>query len=92
VSGCEDQPSRDWPGREIGRKKMKMEKTRAEARVKAAKLRILAAEQRAMAAGYRRQAAHPVYPGQDTICLDKADQIAALAAREEAEAAILDAG
>ena len=69
-----------------------MEKTTAEKRVKAARLRVLAANQQTMAAGYRRQAAHPVYPGQDTICLDKADQIAALAAREEAEAAILDAG
>ena len=66
--------------------------SKAEKKLKAAKLRILAAGQRARAAGYRRQAVHPVYPGQDTICLDKADQIAALAAREEAEAAILDAG
>ena len=66
--------------------------SKAEKKLKAAKLRILATGQRAMAARYRRQAAHPVYPGQDTICLDKADQIAALAAREEAEAAILDAG
>ena len=64
----------------------------AEKKLKAAKLRILAAGQRARAKSYRRQAVHPVYPGQDTICLDKADQIAALAAREEAEAAILDAG
>ena len=68
-----------------------MEKTTAEKRVKAARLRVLAANQRAMAAGYRRQAAHPVYPGQDTICLDKADQIAVLAARSEAEAEILEA-
>ena len=64
---------------------------KAEKKLKAAKLRILAAGQRARAAGYRRQAAHPVYPGQDTICLDKADQIAALAAREEAEADLIDA-
>ena len=69
-----------------------MEKTTAEKKLKAAKLRILAAGQRARAAGYRRQAMHPAYPGQDTICLDKADQVAALAARSEAEAAILDEG
>ena len=66
--------------------------TKAEKKLQAANLRFLAANQRSMAAGYRRQAMHPAYPGQDTICLDKADQIAALAAREEAEAAILDAG
>ena len=64
---------------------------KAEKKLKAAKLRILAAGQRAMAAGYRRQAAHPVYPGQDLICLSKADEIAALAARSEAEADLLDA-
>ena len=67
-----------------------MEKTMEEVRVKAAKLRVLAAEQRAMAAGYRRQAAHPAYPGQEIICPDKADQIAALAARSEAEADLLE--
>ena len=66
--------------------------TKAEKKLQAANLRFLAANQRSMAAGYRRQAAHPVYPGQDTICLDKADQVAALAARSEAEAAILDVG
>ena len=64
---------------------------RGEVKVKAAKLRVLAANQRTMAAGYRRQAAHPIYPGQDLICLSKADEIAALAARSEAEADLLDA-
>ena len=64
---------------------------KAEKKLKAANFRILAAGQRARAAGYRRQAAHPVYPGQDTICLDKADEIAALAARSEAEADLLEA-
>ena len=63
---------------------------KAEKKLKAAKLRILAAGQRAMAAGYRRQAMHPAYPGQDTICLDKADQVAALAARSEAEANLIE--
>ena len=64
--------------------------TKAEKKLKAAKLRILAAGQRARAAGYRRQAAHPAYPGQEIICLDKADEIAALAARSEAEADLLE--
>jgi len=65
--------------------------TKAEKKLQAANLRFLAANQRSMAAGYRRQAMHPAYPGQDTICLDKADEIAALAARSEAEAEILEA-
>ena len=69
-----------------------MGKTTAEKRVKAAKLRVLAAGQRAMAAGYRRQAEHPAYPGQEIICLNKAEEIAALAARSEAEADLLEAG
>ena len=68
-----------------------MEKTTAEKRVKAARLRVLAANQRTMAAGYRRQAEHPVYPGQDLICLAQADEMDAFAARSEAEADLLDA-
>ena len=63
---------------------------KAEKKLKAAKLRILATGQRARAAGYRRQAAHPVYPGQDTICLNKADEMDALVARSEAEADLLE--
>jgi len=65
--------------------------TKAEKKLQAANLRFLAANQRSMAAGYRRQAMHPAYPGQDTICLAKADQIAVFAARSEAEADLLDA-
>ena len=68
-----------------------MEKTTAEKKLQAANLRLLAANQRSMAAGYRRQAEHPVYPGQDTICLDKADAVDALAVRTNAEADLLDA-
>jgi len=64
---------------------------KAEKKIKAAKLRILAAGQRARAAGYRRQAAHPAFPGQEIICLEKADEIAAVAARSEAEADLIDA-
>ena len=68
-----------------------MIKAKAEKKLKAAKLRILAAGQRARAAGYRRQAAHPAFPGQEIICLEKADEIAAVAARSEAEADLIDA-
>ena len=69
-----------------------MEKTIAEKKLKAANFRILAANQRAMAAVYRRQAAHPIYSGQEMICLDKADAADALAVWTEAEADLLDAG
>ena len=68
-----------------------MEKTTAEKRVKAAKLRVLAANQRTMAAGYRRQAMHPIYPGQDLICMGEADAVDALAALSETKADLLDA-
>jgi len=65
--------------------------TKAEKKLQAANLRFLAANQRSMAAGYRRQAAHPAYPGQEMICLDKADAVDAVAARSEAEADLIDA-
>ena len=63
---------------------------KAEKKLKAANLRFLAANQRAMAAGYRRQAMHPIYPGQDLICLDKADAVDALAALTEAKADLFE--
>ena len=63
----------------------------AEAKVKAANLRVLAASQRSNAAAHRRQASHPIYSGQDIICMDKANQIDAFAARSEAEADLLEA-
>ena len=66
--------------------------TTAEKKLQAAKLRILATGQRARAAGYRRQALHPVYPGQEMICLSKADEMDAFAARSEAEADLLGEG
>ena len=69
----------------------KMIKAKAEVKVKAAKLRVLAANQRTMAAGYRRQAMHPIYPGQDLICMGEADAVDALAAWTETEADLLDA-
>ena len=60
------------------------------------KFRKLAASQRSMAAGYRRTAAgyrriarHPAYPGQDLICLAKADEMDTMAAKSEAEANLL---
>jgi len=64
--------------------------SKAEKKLKAAKLRILATGQKARAAGYRRQAAHPAYPGQEIICLNKADEMDAVAARSEAEADLLE--
>ena len=71
-------------------KKTRMEK--AEKKLQATQLRLLAANQRTMAAGYRRQALHPVYPGQEMICLSKADEMDAFAARSEAEADLLGEG
>jgi len=53
------------------------------------KFRKLAASQRSMAAGYRRIARHPAYPGQDLICLAKADEMDTMAAKSEAEANLL---
>jgi len=64
--------------------------TKAEKKLQAANLRFLAANQRAMAAGYRRQALHPAYPGQEMICLDKADAVDALAALTEAKADLFE--
>lgn len=61
----------------------------AEAAVKAANLRVLAAGQRANAEAHRRQAARPIYPGQTEICLGKADQIDAFAARSEVQADLI---
>ena len=65
--------------------------TKAEKKLQAANLRFLAANQRSMAAGYRRQAMHLAYPGQEMICLDKADAVDALAVRTNAEADLLEA-
>ena len=64
--------------------------SKAEKKLKAAKLRILATGQRARAAGYRRQAEHPAYPGQDLICMGEADAVDALAAWTETDADLLE--
>ena len=68
-----------------------MTKEQAQKKLEAASLRVLAASQRQSAAAHRRQAGRPIYPGQDIICLGKADQIDAFAARSEAQADLLDA-
>ena len=68
-----------------------MTKAQAEKNLKIANLRILAASQRANAAAHRRQALKPIYPGQSDICMSKADQIEAFAARTEAQADLLAA-
>ncbi len=63
----------------------------AKARVAAAQKRILACSQRDNAAAARRQAEHPAYPGQEMICIGKAEQIEAFAARTMAEADLIEA-
>ena len=63
---------------------------RSELKLKAANLRILAASQAQNAAAHRRQATHPIYPGQASICEGKAMQIDAFAARSLAEAELLE--
>lgn len=63
----------------------------AHARLNAANLRVLAASQRANAEAHRRQATHPIYPGQETVCLGKADMIDGFAARSEAQADLIEA-
>jgi len=68
-----------------------MDKNEAKKRLEAANLRVLAAGQRVNAEAHRRQATHPIYPGQDIICIGKADQIDAFAARSEAQADLIEA-
>ena len=60
-------------------------------REEAAKLRLLAASQKSNAAAHLRQADNPIYPGQSAICIDKAAIIEALADKNLATAARLDA-
>jgi hypothetical protein len=63
----------------------------AQRKIEAANFRILAAGQRQNAEAHRRQATHPIYPGQEMICAGKADMIDGFAARSEAQAELLDA-
>ena len=63
----------------------------AHARLEAAKLRTRAAHQDAMAQGYHQQAAKPIYPGQEDICLGKAGEVESLAAENRAKADLVEA-
>ncbi len=63
----------------------------AKAKIAAAQKRILACSQRDYAAAARRQATHPAYPGQEEICMGKAEQLEAFAARTMAEADLIEA-
>jgi len=62
----------------------------AKAKLKAAQLRVKAAHQREMAAAYSRQATHPIYPGQEVVCLNKAGVVDALANQTLAEADLIE--
>ena len=64
--------------------------TEAKRQLEVSRLRVLAANQRIGANAYRRQAEHPIYPGQEEICLGKADVQDAIAARTEAEANLVE--
>ncbi len=63
---------------------------KAQAKLDVANLRILAAGQAQSAAAHRRQATHPIYPGQSEICQGKAALIDAFAARSLAQAELLE--
>lgn len=64
---------------------------KAKAKLAAAEKRVFAAHQREGAAAYFRQANHPIYDGQSMICINKGNVVAALAARTEAEADLIEA-
>jgi len=64
---------------------------KAETKIKAANLRIFAASQAENAAAHRRQATHPLYPGQAGICEGKAQVIDGFSARSLAQAELLEA-
>ena len=56
------------------------------------RLRSLASWQRGeYACGFYRQAEHPIYPGQEIVCLSKAAQAERLAADNDAQADVLEA-
>ena len=59
--------------------------------VEATKLRSRAAHQMEQAAAYRRQAQKHVYPGQEDVCIGKADTVQAMAAENRAKADLLAA-
>lgn len=64
----------------------------AQAKCEIVRLRNLARWQREdYAAGLRRQAMHPVYPGQTDVCMRKASQLDGLADANEAAADLIQA-
>ena len=63
----------------------------AKKREEAARLRVLAASQRDGVSAYMRQAGMPIYSGQEIICIGKAGQFEAYAARNISIANRLDA-
>lgn len=64
---------------------------RARAKLAAARLRVKACQQDQYAAGYTRQAEHPIYPGQEAVCGQKAAEGQAFAAQTRAEADLIEA-
>jgi hypothetical protein len=64
----------------------------AKTRMEIARLRSLAGWQRGgYAQSHYRQASHPIYPGQDMVCLRKAKQAERLADNNDARADLLEA-
>lgn len=63
----------------------------AGAKLRAAKLRVSAAHTDNAAAAHMRQAAHPIYTGQDIICSGKAAIISSIADQKRAEADLIEA-
>jgi len=64
----------------------------AMARAEIVRLRNLASWQRGeYAAAHRQQAEHPIYPGQELVCEQKAAQAERLAAANDAAADVLEA-
>ena len=61
------------------------------ARLKAAELRKDAAHQDEFAAGYFRQAKKPIYPGQEEVCEGKGNSVLSLAAKNRAQADLIEA-
>jgi len=59
------------------------------ARLRAAQLRVEAAHHDS--GGYHRQANHPIYPGQEDICLHKAGIVDSLRAETMAKADLIEA-
>lgn len=63
----------------------------AEAKLKAAEKRVFAAHRLTTIAAYERQATHPAYPGQETICISNSQIWRALYDKEMAEADLIEA-